>query len=80
MAGRRNCRSTAAACTDGAQGSAVEEREGQQVMPMCRHVNPLPTTGGCRGVERQLCDIQRLLYQQNGLLAELLQVMRERNG
>jgi len=80
MAGRGNCRSAAAARTGGAQVREAEEREAQQTMQMCRHVNPLPTTGGCRGVERQLCELQQLMCQQNRLLGELLQVMRERNG
>lgn len=79
MAGRRTCRGTAAACADGTQGNAVEEREGQ-TMPMCRHVHPIPTHAGCRSIERQLCDIQQLMCAQNRLLSELLQAMRERNG
>ena len=78
MAGRRNCRRTAAACTDAAQVSEREERGAQQTMQMCRHVNPLPTAG-CNGMERQLCDIQRLMCQQNAMLTELMQMLRDRN-
>ena len=79
MAGRGNCRGTGTACTEGVRAGAAEEREVRLEMPMCRHVNPLPT-GGCRGVERQLCELQQLMCQQNRLLCELLQAMRERNG
>lgn len=77
MAGRGNCRRTAAACTDGVRTGAAEEREVRQEMPMCRHVHSLPTDGG---TERQLCELQRLLCEQNRMLCELLRVIRERNG
>lgn len=80
MAGRGNCRRTAAACTSAAQVREAEEREERQTMQMCRHVNPLPVAGRCFGTERQLCVLQQLMCEQNRLLSELLQAVRERNG
>lgn len=75
MAGRRNCRGTATACTRVVR--EAEEGEVRQEMPMCRHVHPLPTDGG---TERQLCELLQLTCEQNRMLGELLQVMRGRNG
>ena len=77
MAGRRTCRRTTAACTREARAGVTEEREEQREMPMCRHVHPLPSD---RGVERQLCELQRLMCEQTRMLSELLRETRGRNG
>lgn len=79
MAGRGNCRRTTAACTGSTQGREVEEREVQQTMPMCRHVNLTPDRMG-GSMERQLCELRQLMCDQNRLLEELLRVTREQNG
>lgn len=78
VGGRGTCRRTAAACTDGTRSRAAEEREVPQTMPMCRHVNSVFSNGG--SMERQLCDIQRMMNQQTALLMELLQAVREKQN
>ena len=74
MAGRRNCRGTAAARTDGAQTSAAAERE-EQTIPMCRHVHSVPN-----GMERQLCELRQLVCEQNRILEEVLRAVQEQRS
>lgn len=80
MAGRRSCRERNG-CANAVRAEGVVAREGEEqaAMRMCRHVNPLPGAGnGC--LDRRLCELQQLMYQQNRMLAELLQAMQGRNG
>lgn len=80
MAGRRSCRERNG-CTNAvrAEGVIAQENREQEAMRMCRHVNPLP--GAQSGsLDRRLCELQQLMYQQNRMLAELLQAMQGRNG
>ena len=79
MAGRGNCHRTGVPSAGEAQGNTVEKQETQQTMRMCRHVHTMPAYGGV-GVERQLSEVQRLMCEQNRILAELLRAVREQNG
>lgn len=85
MAGRQRCRNnsgtttaTATACAQQDRQTVSTQRQESAEMPMCRHVNLNHAAMGCGGVEQQLCELNRVLAEQNRILWELVQVARTR--
>jgi len=70
---RRNCSRAAERAAQEETGTAVRTVE---EMPMCRHANLIRTGVESCCMERQLCQIARLLDEQNRMLAELLNTVR----
>ena len=70
MAGRQRCRNNGGATTAQEQEVTCGQSREQEEMPMCRYVNLNRSAMGCSGVERQLCETNRLL-------AELLRAVQE---
>lgn len=81
MAGRqrfRNNSGTATACVQQERQAVSTQSQEPAEMPMCRHVNLNHAAMGCGGVEQQLCELNRVLAEQNRILWELVQVTRVR--
>lgn len=71
MAGRQRCRNNGSTTTVQEREETCGQSREQEEMPMCRYVNPDRGAMGCSGVERQLCETNRLL-------AELLRTVQGR--
>ena len=76
MAGRQRCRNSGSTTTAQEREAVCTQSREQEEMSMCRYVNLNRTAMGCSGVERQLWETNRMLDEQNRLLAELLRVVQ----
>ena len=62
MADRQGCRNKGATVVQEQEATNSQSREPEDV-PMCRYANWNRSAMGCNGVERQLCETNRLLTQ-----------------
>lgn len=76
MAGRQRCRNSGTTAAAQERETGCAQIRGQEEMSMCRYVNLNRSEMGCSGVEKQLCQTNRMLEEQNRLLAELLRVVQ----
>lgn len=76
MAGRQRCRNNVGTTTVQERETACTQSREQEEIPMCRYVNLNRFTMGCSGVEKQLCQTNQMLGEQNRLLAELLRAVQ----